>query len=223
MVDTFQTNETVVADEAKSSGVSAFLASSTGRIILGALALLVLAIVVGGLLFVFVLSPGGDGLDGAAQAPGSVPTTAPVEPGAAPTYRRTRPLSSTFVFRDVFRPTVKPVFKAAAGSGSGTSTAGSGGTGTGTGGTGPGGTGGTNADGTPRVPDNTLYLKSVSTKDGEQVATFVWNGKTYTVSEGERLGDTPWRLVSIEGNSVVMLYGDTRVTLTIGQGRATTK
>jgi hypothetical protein len=68
------------------------------------------------------------------------------------------------------------------------------------------------------VPPNTLQLESVSTVDGEAVATFTWNGQEYTAGEGDQLGDSPWQVVSIEGDTVVMLYGDNRVSLTVGQG-----
>ena len=35
---------------------------------------------------------------------------------------------------------------------------------------------------------------------------------------GDPIADTPWKVVSIGDTSVVMLYGDTQVTLTTGQG-----
>ena len=68
------------------------------------------------------------------------------------------------------------------------------------------------------VPANTLLLEDVSEVDGEPVATFTWNGQEYTVGEGDQLGDSPWQVVDISGDTVVMLYGDNRVTLTVGQG-----
>ncbi len=61
---------------------------------------------------------------------------------------------------------------------------------------------------------------SVSTVDGEPVAELVWNGQTYTLSEGESIPNSPWKVLSIDttNGTVVMLYGDSRVTLTVGQG-----
>jgi hypothetical protein len=68
------------------------------------------------------------------------------------------------------------------------------------------------------VPADTLYLQSIQTTNGKRTATFIWNGATYTVGEGETLSGTPWKVVQIKENSAVMLYGDTEVTLTVAQG-----
>ena len=38
------------------------------------------------------------------------------------------------------------------------------------------------------------------------------------LSKGDTLLDTPWKVVDIGDDSVEMLYGDTEVTLTVGQG-----
>ena len=54
--------------------------------------------------------------------------------------------------------------------------------------------------------------------NGEKVATFIWNGQTYVLSEGESIPDSPWKVLEINDDSVVMLFGDTRVTLSTGQG-----
>ncbi len=127
------------------------------------------------------------------------------------TVPEAKPLSSTFVFRDIYEPTVKPSVPPS-------STADETSTADGT--DGGDGTSGDNTDGgdTSQVPENTLMLKSVSTVDGVPTATIVWNGQTYEVSEGETLGDTPWQVLDISGSTVTMLYGDTKVTLTVGQG-----
>ncbi len=47
---------------------------------------------------------------------------------------------------------------------------------------------------------------------------FVWNGTTYTAGAGEVIGSSPWKVVEVGTDSVVMLYGDTQVTLSLGQG-----
>ena len=70
----------------------------------------------------------------------------------------------------------------------------------------------------PREPRDTLFLESIVTLDGVSTATFLWNGERYVVREGEALEGTPWKLVSVDGNTVVMLYGDATVTFSIGQG-----
>jgi hypothetical protein len=66
----------------------------------------------------------------------------------------------------------------------------------------------------------TLTLESISTEGGVKMAKFTLDGVTYTVSAGEQLGTTPWKVVEIGSDSVVMLYGDERITLTVGQGVA---
>ena len=47
---------------------------------------------------------------------------------------------------------------------------------------------------------------------------FGWNGTTYTLAEGEQVDDSPWKVLEINSDSVVMLFGDTRITLSTGQG-----
>jgi len=44
------------------------------------------------------------------------------------------------------------------------------------------------------------------------------NDQTYTLAAGEVISGTPWQVLSVSSTSVTMLYGDTQVTLTVGQG-----
>jgi len=215
MVEDITGSETPAAYQEPSqgkSGFAAFASSKQGRIVLGAVGVFVLLAVVGVLVFAFVLQPGDDAQQEAMVPPaGAVPpnqgTVTQVSSEANPTEPETKPLSSTFTFRDIFEPTTNP---ATAPTGSSTTS----GTASTTGDTDADDGGSSSAD----VPADTLLLKSVSTVDGEPVATFVWNGETYEAGEGDQLGDTPWKVVSIEGNTVVMLYGDSQVSLTVGQG-----
>jgi len=64
----------------------------------------------------------------------------------------------------------------------------------------------------------TLYLTDVSSENGTYTGTFVLDGKTYTLGDGDQVGTSPWQVVTVNSSSAVMLYGDTRVTLTVGQG-----
>ncbi len=85
-------------------------------------------------------------------------------------------------------------------------------------------------DTTDGFQEDTLYLIDIFSYNGERVAQFYWNGITdssvdglvesgYIIAgEGDRLDDTAWRVVSIGTTSVSMQYGDTQVTLSIGQG-----
>ena len=45
-----------------------------------------------------------------------------------------------------------------------------------------------------------------------------WNGQTYTLAEGESIPNTPWQVLEINSSTVVMLYGDARITLSVGVG-----
>ncbi len=203
MVDNLTPSDPAVEGAPAKGGLVGFLSTTRGKLIVGGVALLLVIAAAAGVFVMFIQQPGGDALEPLVPPAGSVSTTATPDGSveATPTYRRAKPLSSTFVFRNIFIPTVKASTTASSSSGA-SSTAG----------------GSTTASGTPNVPANTLYLQSVTTVDGEPVATFIWNGQTYTASEGDRLGDTPWMVVDISGDSVTMLYGDTRITLTVGQG-----
>jgi len=179
------------------SGLAGFLATTTGKLIVGGIALVLVLGAVAAILFLFVFPSTPDPLVPPTSGAGIPATgTAGVEETATPVERDAAPLSDTFTFRDIFVPTVKPAVES-------TSTTGSAG-----------------ASGTaepPSIPEDTLFLQSVQNVDGEEQATLIWNGATYTVGEGDQLGATPWSVLQINGNTVVMLYGDTQVTLTVGQ------
>jgi len=108
-----------------------------------------------------------------------------------------------FTFRDVFEPLLKPVNKPASGTTSG---------------------GGTPSGGTTATVDtndysaNTLYLLSIANENGVMRAVMVWNRAEIRLSEGESISGTPWKVLDIAANSVIMLYGDQQVPLTVGQG-----
>lgn len=208
---------TVPVTEEKPAG---FLASTLGKIVIGAVALVVALAVIGTLVWMaFFNTP-------TSQAPSKAasrivtPATSAAASGSAPaaesdpiTDPPEKPLESTFTFRNVFAPTVKkptpdaviasitapPVATAAASTNSGSGS-------------------GSGSSILTKVDKNTLYLVSIQTVNSEKTATFIWNGTLYTLKEGDTLADTPWKVVTIGDSSVVMLYGDTQVTLTTGQG-----
>jgi hypothetical protein len=109
-----------------------------------------------------------------------------------------------FTFRDVFEPLLKPIKKPATG---GT---------TGGGGTPSGGT--TTPVDTNDYSAGTLYLLDIVTEDGVMKAVMVWDQDEITLTEGQSISGTPWKVLDITANSVIMLYGDQQVTLTVGQG-----
>lgn len=194
------------------SGFTGFVASRNGKIIIGAVAFVVVLAVIGGILIVFVFGGAASQLlNQGAQPAAPAKTTTASKPAtnaasAAPISNPPeKPVSSTFTFRNVFAPTVKAVTPAPPSSSSGsTSTSTS--------------TGGSSSGSSSSTESNTLLLQSISTVDGEKQATFLWNGQLFTVGEGEQVDSSPWKVVSISSDSVLMLFGDTQLTLTLGQG-----
>ena len=188
-------------------GTANFLSSTLGRVILGGLVSAVLLGVAGYFVWAWLLN-------GSASSPSvssgpklTVPvatpsssTISPVDP-APITEPQEKPLESTFTFRNVFAPTLKEQFplpvSTPESSTSGSSTSGT---------------------GTVNVPADTLYLQSIQTVNGHTTASFIWNDKTYVLKKGESIPDSPWKVLSIGSSSVVMLFGDTEVTLSTGQG-----
>lgn len=210
MVGGLDTQEEVVVEE-KKSGLSGLLASRNGRIIVAAVALVLVLLAAGAVVYLFLFAGSPDEFTTPPPSGTGVTTGTADSTVTVPVLRKTKPLSSTFVFRDIFHPTVKATFEDTATTGG----TGTGGTGTGTGGTGTGTGTGTGGTGTSDVEE--LVLKSVTTQDGVEVATFELNGQTYTLAEGEEISGTPWQVVSIDGQTVTLLYGDTRIVLTVGE------
>lgn len=208
MVDNFNMGDPGAApqDAAPAPGLRGFINSKNGKLIIGGALLLVLLVAVGSVVLPGLLG-GRDTPDQQATVPpaGSVTTTGAAgqeSEEASSTLRRAKPLSTFFVFRDIFEPTAKPIAVSTGGSPNTTDTA-------------SGDTGGT--DEVPDLPADTLFVQSINTVDGRAVGTFFWNDNIYTAGEGERLGETPWRVLSITGDTVSLLYGDSRVTLSVGQ------
>ena len=181
-----------------------FLASTTGKLVLGAAALVIVLAIIGAIAWVFLFNTASSQLAGpggttntqtGATASGSTPASE-----AAPIVEPPRkPLESTFTFRNVFAPTLRPptpasvIASALAASTSSNSTKVS-------------------------VPRNTLFLQSIQTVDGKKTATLIWNDATFSLGVGGTIAGTPWKVLQIGDSSVVMLFGDSEVTLTTGQG-----
>jgi hypothetical protein len=174
------------------SPIVTFLSSSTGKLIVGGIILFAVLVAVGALAFFFLLSPSEQATIPPAPTGGSAPAT----DTAVPTSPPEQMLDETFTFRNVFAPTVTPPTTPDESSSDSS---------------------GSTSD-TANVPADTLVLTSISTESGERMATFIWNGTEYVVGEGDQVGDSPWEVLTINSDSVVMLYGDSQVTLTVGQG-----
>lgn len=63
-----------------------------------------------------------------------------------------------------------------------------------------------------------LTLTDITTANGEDVAVVKLGGVSYTVAEGDAVGDSDWQVVQINSASVIFLYGDDRITISLGQG-----
>ena len=184
------------------------LTSTVGKVIIGVVALVLVLVVIGVALWFFMFATPADQAaqvtNRAVNPAGATATSATADPaGATPiTDPQEKPLESTFTFRNVFAPTLKrptPESVIESITAPATSTSGSSST-------------------DVKVPADTLYLVSIQTVDGAKTASFIWNGATYSLGEGDTLSGTPWKVVEIGDSSVVMLYGDTQVSLSTGQG-----
>lgn len=63
-----------------------------------------------------------------------------------------------------------------------------------------------------------LTLTDITTANGEDVCVVKLGGVSYTVGEGDQVGDSDWQVVQINDSNVVFLYGDDRITISLGQG-----
>ncbi len=175
---------------------------------IGAVALVIVLVVV---LVVLIgrgmMGSGSETEDTASAAAQTAQTAAPPATAATPPPPEPAqvPLTDVFTFRDIFVPVVKPASTTDGGSGNG-------------GGTEPTSTGGSGETSeTAGLPANTLLLQDITVSDGEPTAVLVWNGTTYNANEGDQVDDSPWQVLEIRDSSVVMLYGDTQVVLSVGQ------
>jgi len=96
-----------------------------------------------------------------------------------------------FTFRDIFDPLVKPAVEESSS---------------------------TDASSTADSEPDVLYLEDITSEDGAAVAVLLLNGNEHRLKVGGTIPNTPWQVLSIGDTSVVMLFGDSQVTLSIGQG-----
>jgi len=101
------------------------------------------------------------------------------------------PLSDLFTFRDIFEPLVKPAPEVDASA---------------------------DASATPEGEAGTLYLLNIVVEDGVSKAVLLYNSTQYSLPQNGVVSGTPWQVVSIGSSSVVMLYGDSQISLSVGQG-----
>ncbi len=179
-------------------------------VILAVVALLIVAGLVAAAVFVFVLT------DRVAQDIATVPGEVVETPVAVGDAEVVEPppveLTRVFTFRDIFSPLIVPIPEPEP---SEVDTLAPGVPGI------PGEPGVDPDDPGVTLPPDTLFLRDIVSVDGVTAAVLYLDGQTYTLAVGGEIPGTPWRVQSISGRSVVMLYGDVQVTLSVGQGVVT--
>jgi len=175
----------------------------TGRIVGLVIGLGVLAIVAGIVVAIVLFVFGGEPADEVEVRVGESQTEATAQTGTPQTTASTTAQASpevanaeVFTFRDIFEPLLKPI---PAPMPSDTTTD-------------------TDTDTDAPAAADTLYLNDIVTEDGVLKAVLELDGQTYTLAAGEAITGTPWEVLRVTDTQVTMLYGDTQVTLTIGQG-----
>ncbi len=185
------------AASAPGGGFRAFYATTVGKVVVigGALVLLgavlaIVAVVVLGFLGLGVVEQAVQ--EGVVQrGPSSTPATATQAQASVDETRIPGPVpnSEVFTFRDIFEPLLRTEPL-------------------------PSMTESPTIDPQP----NTLYVIDVVSIDGIRHVVLLWNNERYTLPVGGRIENTPWIVGEIAGDSAVMIYGDSRVTLFVGQG-----
>lgn len=175
-----------------------FFATPTGRIVMIVVAVLVfLGIASAVALFAFgffVKNQAEDMLTDVAKQVSSQVATSVAGSQSATGVPAVEPAAiapqDIFTFRDIFEPLIKPPVEQS-----------------------------TTETSTITDPEgDTLYLEDITSEDGAAVAVMLYNGTEHRLKVGGTIPDTPWQVLSIGDTSVVMLYGDSQVTLSIGQG-----
>lgn len=204
MTDEITTSAPVegAAPAAASQTKPQFFSTPLGKVVMILGAVSVLAIIAAIVIFVvmFVLFPATPEVEirvPQGQQPAAGGTEASGTPVAAqPAARVTN--DEVFTFRDIFKPLLTALDE---GEGTPSPSEDS-----------------TSTTDTTEYAANTLYLLSVSTIGDAPEARMVWDQEEYTLSEGESIPNSPWEVLEIRDDSVVMLFGDQQVILTVGQG-----
>lgn len=180
-----------------------FLATPTGKIVAIVVGLGVLGIVAGIavaiVLYVFGTQAVQE-LEGQLSNPPasgeSSQTTTTVE---AKTPAAEIPNADLFTFRDIFQPLIKTAAVTSTTSNTTSTTT-------------------TTTDTVTPTTSNTLYLDGVVTENGVLKAQLRYNGSSYTLAASGVIPNSPWQVLRVSSTSVVMLYGDVQVILSVGQG-----
>jgi hypothetical protein len=202
------------ADEKKG-----FLSTTLGKVVAILGALLLLLIIAGAaaiIVFTFLLGDAVDEMADEVVTTTTAPTTTTTEtatPGDDIGVAEVEPVTNfdVFVFRDIFESLLPEPPTTVSGSVATEDTT-------------------DTTGGDSQFEASTLYFISTETANGEQVGVFYWNGVSYSsagtaaqegyivVREGDQLADSAWRLLTLEGTTATVQYGDVVLTISVGQG-----
>jgi hypothetical protein len=205
------------------TGIKGFLATTPGKVVAGCLGAAILLAIIGVVVF-FALASFGVSLLGQAanQATPGTGSTVVVPSGGAPGAGGSKSATSAvpsvaatpnvltvtddevFTPRDPFIPVIlpspEPTSTAASGESAGELTAGS-------------------SSGSITTPaSSALYLRLIMTTPSGGIAVLDYKGTIYMAGAGDAIPNSPWKVVSVGTKTVTMLFGDERVTISLGEG-----
>lgn len=189
-----------------------FFSSTAGRVVVVVGGVIVL-LVICGVVAVLVLGSAITGITGpllgqvASQAATSQPkpavsTQSVAASASVPVTIPAVPVVSdrdVFLPRDPFAVIQPPTIESSSSSSSSTSTSSS-------------------STSTASSTDTSLVLVDIVSDNGVAKGVFKYKGVEYTLGKGETVDSSSWQVVSVGSSSVVMLFGDDRVTLYLGEG-----
>ncbi|MFQ5574210.1 MAG: hypothetical protein ACE5E0_01120 [Terriglobia bacterium] len=73
------------------------------------------------------------------------------------------------------------------------------------------------AEETTQTESRRLSLEDITVEEGVKFAAVKYGGVAYKVKEGDRVGDSPYQVVSVGDNSSTLLFGDEQVSLQLGE------
>ena len=188
-----------------------------------------LVLVVGVTVFAVLLAFGLPGSKPASQPAAPASAAANIGPGGQPTTTSAVPVpkasapaivqvanSDVYTTKDPFQPLIAPVTPPAA-TATATASTTKASTTTSTSASASKASSSTPAP-TSTDASGTLSLQAIVTQHGVRKAKLSLDGATYTLAAGQRIGKTSWEVFDVGVDYVVMLYGDEKITLTLGQG-----
>jgi hypothetical protein len=174
--------------------------------VVGGVALLVLLGIAGAILAVFASGLLNSGSVATTSTTTKSSVGASTQVGAvAIVYPPEKPLQSTFTFRNIFAPTVKPAIvptESTTPAETPTETVPS-----------------TDVTSPTVEPVSILTLVRIRQVGDAHVGDFTLDGTAYDgVGNGGTIGSSPWKVIEVlDDNSCLMLYGDAQQTITVGQ------